>query len=133
MKWEKFLIFFSWSPSLKNSFIQKVKAHVPLSSHHINLIEGKQGFFERKRKYKETISTILPNLSPMLLTSSKMNFISISYLACPPAGGFNEQWTGSHSENQRKENPKYSTICLIPHLRTEDIESTISSIIPLPY
>lgn len=74
--------FFSWSPYLKNFFIQKVKAHVPFSSHHINLIDGKQGFFERKRKYKEIVSTILPNLSPMLLTSFKMNFISIPSLLC---------------------------------------------------
>lgn len=63
-------------------------------------MDGKQGFFERKRKYEETVSTIPPNLSPMLLTSSKMNFISIPCLA----GGFNEQWTGSHGESQMKKN-----------------------------
>lgn len=80
MKWESFffLKFF-----LKNSLIQKVKMHVPFSSHHINLMDGKQGFFERKRKYEETVSTIPPNLSPMLLTSSKMNFISIPSLVWP--------------------------------------------------
>lgn len=53
------------------------------SSHHINLIDEKQSFFERKRKYKETVSTILPNLSPMLPTSSKMNFSPIPSLVCP--------------------------------------------------
>lgn len=66
-----------------NSFIWKVKAHIPFSSHHINLIDGKQDLFERKRKYKETVSTVSPDLSPMLLTSSKMNFICIPNLVCP--------------------------------------------------
>lgn len=46
-------------------------------------MDGKQGFFERERKYEETVSTIPPNLSPMLLTSSKMNFISIPSLVWP--------------------------------------------------
>lgn len=76
--WFFFLMFFC-----EELFYSESQNSHTIFCHHINLMDGKQGFFERKRKYEKTVSTIPPNLSPVLLTSSKMNFFSIPCLVWP--------------------------------------------------